>query len=258
MSTQEQHPIEYLFNEAQTVEPYPKGVKPVPKMLSGTAFFPGGSGLWLGYSGSWYTLSDRPDMPKGKVMILGHNFASEAGYKEIMSLEEQHELDSHTWWNLLDLLQSVDIPPEDCFFTNAFMGLIEGEKNTGEFPGASDQTFVQRCRSFLEKQIEVQKPRLILTLGSWVPWFIEPLSSHLAAWRGYETFGELDASGPLKNDVRFKGSGEQAVTVVALVHPSMRNSNVRHRRYCGQTGKDAELKMLQDAWARYKETHYAL
>ena len=44
MSTPEQHPIEDLFNEIQTVEPYPNGVKPMPKMLSGTAFFPGGSG----------------------------------------------------------------------------------------------------------------------------------------------------------------------------------------------------------------------
>ena len=36
----------------------------------------------------------------------------------------------------------------------------------------------------------------------------------------------------------------------------MRNSNARHRRYCEKKGKDAELKMLKDAWARYKETYH--
>ena len=101
MSTQEQHPIEYLFNEQKKLPYCRYGVKPVPKMLAGTAFFPGGSGLWLGHSGSWYTPSDRPDMPEGKVMVLGHNFDSENGYKETKSLEVQHELDSHTWQNLL-------------------------------------------------------------------------------------------------------------------------------------------------------------
>ena len=184
-------------------------------------------------------------MPLGKVMILGHNFDSEAGYRE--SLRTQHELESQTWWNLLPLLRSVDIQPEDCFFTNAYMGLIEGEENTGEFPGVDDPGFVQRCRSFLAKQIAVQKPRLILTLGSYVPEFIVPLSSHLEAWRGYETFGDLDASGPLINGVRFKGASEQPATVVALVHPSMRKSNVRHRRYRGLKGEAAELAMLREA-----------
>ena len=247
MSTHQKHPIEDLFNAIKTVEPYPTGVVPVPKMLSGTAFFPGGSGLWLGDSGSWYTPSDRPDMPTGKVMILGHNFDSEAGYRETEAVAGQHELESATWWNLHPLLQSVDIQLEDCFFTNAFMGLKEGEDNTGEFPGVNDSGFVRRCQSFLDKQIEVQKPRLILALGSWVPWFIEPLSSRLKAWQGYETFKDLDASGPLISDVRFKGTAEQPVTVVALLHPSMRNSNIRHRRYCGLKGNDAELAMLQEA-----------
>lgn len=171
----QKHPVEDLFNALKTVEPYPDGVKPVPKMLSGTAFFPGGSGLWLGESGSWNTPSDRPDMPIGKVMILGHNFDSEGGYKYTESMKGQHELESHTWWNLRPLLREVDIPLEDCFFTNAFMGLKEGEDNTGEFPGVNDLGFVQRCQSFLDKQIEVQKPRLILTLGSWVPSPIVPI-----------------------------------------------------------------------------------
>ena len=110
---------------------------------------------------------------------------------------------------------------------------------------------MRRCRSFLDKQIEVQKPRLILTLGLEVPWFIEPLSSRLKAWRGYESFGDLDVAGPLISDVDFEGALEQPVTVVALVHPSQRRRNVWRRRYRGLSGEAAELSMLKDALNLY-------
>ena len=93
----------------------------------------------------------------------------------------------------------------------------------------------------------MQKPRLILALGEYPIKFIAQLSSDLAAWRRWQGFKKLDASGPLISDVRFKGSEEQTATVVALVHPSMRNSNAKHRCYCGKEGKAAELAMLKDA-----------
>lgn len=250
MSAREQHPIEYLFNEQKRLPYCRYGVKPVPKMLTGTAFFPGGSGLWLGHSGSWYTPSDRPDMPEGKVMVLGHNFDSEKGYKETKSLEVQHELDSRTWRNLLPLLQAAGIDKKDCFFTNVYMGLKAGEKNTGEFPGARSE-FKDRCQLFLTKQIAIQKPRLILTLGTEVPEFIAPLAPKLtekAAWKKWQNFPKLDADEvSLVDDVRFDRAPEQSVTVVALLHPSERYRNAHLRSYCEQNGTDAELAMLKDA-----------
>ena len=251
MPTRQQHPVEYLFNELQSVKPYPDGVKCVPKVLSGTAFFPGGCGLWLDKTASWYTLSDRPDMPTGEIMILGHNFDSEAGYRETQAVVGQHELNPKypTWRNLLELLQDAGIEPKNCFFTNAYMGLRKGERNTGKFPGARCPGFVERCRSFLNEQIEAQKPRLILTLGLEVPWFIEPLSSRLKAWRGYESFKDLDAAGPLISDVHFEGTSEQPITVVALVHPAApnREDTLKKRHYRGIE----ELSMLKDALNLY-------
>ena len=180
-------------------------------------------------------------------MVLGNNFDSECGYRR--SLLAGDELHTPTWQNLLRVLRSrsVGIRPEDCFFTNAYMGLLAGcATNRGESPGAKDPVFKQYCESFLAQQIAEQRPRLILALGKCVPKFIASISSDLAAWRRYKTFPELDKSGPLKQDVHFGARG-RATTVVALVHPSMRRSNVRWRRYRGQKGNQAELALLQEA-----------
>ena len=246
MSTQEQHPIEYLFNERKGVAPdrY-ENVIPVPEMIRQTAFFPGGSGLWLGESGSLEAPANWPPMPKGKVMVLGNDFGQKSWHEKCLR-ENARDWKSKTWMYLRPLLQDAGIQPEDCFFTNVYMGLRRGEESEGESPGAKDPEFVKRCQSFfLKRQIPVQEPRLILTLGSYVPWFIAPLSSRLAAWRGYKSFGDLDDLGPLKDDVCFNGS--KPTTVVALVHPSRRKGNVWRRRYRGKKGEAAELAMLEDA-----------
>ena len=45
------------------------------------------------------------------------------------------------------------------------MGLREYGPETGPFPGARDSNFVQSCARFFERQIEVIRPQLIVTLG---------------------------------------------------------------------------------------------
>ena len=62
------------------VEPYPKGVVPVPERLPGTAFFPGAAGLW-----AFDPDAPLPPMPVGGVMVLGHDFYSEAGYRRFLA-----------------------------------------------------------------------------------------------------------------------------------------------------------------------------
>ena len=68
----------------------------------------------------------------------------------------------------------------------------------------------------------MQKPRLLLTLGIFVPEFIASLSCDLAPWKKCDNFKALDASdpGPSMDGVHFCDAREQATTVVALVHPS--------------------------------------
>ena len=234
-----QHPVEHLFDVLSGFS-YPDGVVPVPKRISGTAFFPGGSGLWREEP-----RAPLPPMPIGKVMVLGNYFDTEDGYRK--SRQNGDELHTPTWNNLLPLLGSAGIRREQCFFTNAYMGLSVGDRNTGPSPGARDPEFKRRCESFLIEQIAVQKPRLILTLGRFVPAFIAALSPGLAAWRRCASFSELDDSGPLKQDVQFDGAVDLATVVVALVHPSLRKGNVWRRRYQEWTGNDAELAMLKKA-----------
>jgi hypothetical protein len=59
----------------------------------------------------------------------------------------------------------------------------------------------------------------------------------------------LDVCGPLQRAVSFVGLPGFRTTVVALTHPCFRHASVRHRRFDGATGADAELKMLMAAQA---------
>ena len=239
-----QHPVEQLFDRLKDID-YPDGVCAVPEMISGTGFFPGGSGLWREKPGG-----PLPPMPLGKIMVLGHNFGKEDDHNKARRVG--NELNTPTWKGLLPLLDSVDIRREHCFFTNVYMGLTHGKSNQGQFTG--DGTFKRRCESFLGEQIAELKPRLILALGGFVPGPLASRSPDLAPWtecpednEGRRQFRDLDAAGPLKHGVHF---GELVTTVVALLHPSKRDLNVRLRCYGGgRTGNEAELAMLKEAKA---------
>ena len=196
MPRQKRDPIACLFNVRKKVAPDQYGkVAPVKKMLAGTAFFPGGSGLWhtppkemlpsaLQANYSFFVNSKPPTMPKKKIMILGNDFGLRDGYKEVWDNPYENLNSSSTWRNLLELLHCAGIEPKHCFFTNVYMGLRLTGKGTGQSPGAADPEFVERCESFfLDKQIMVQKPRLILALGKHSIKFIAQLSPDLAEWK---------------------------------------------------------------------------
>jgi uracil-DNA glycosylase len=250
MSTQKQHPIEYLFNERKEIalDRYEK-VVPVPEMIRQTAFFPGGSGLWLGESGLLGAPANWPPMPKEKVMVLGNDFGQKWWHEKCLRANAR-DWKSKTWMHLRLLLQDAGIQPEDCFFTNAYMGLRSTGKSTGPSPGMVDPKFVERCQLFfLDKQLPMQKPRLILVLGAEARKFIAQLSADLAEWKDCKTFSALDDSdlGPVVNKVCFNKS--KPITVVALVHPAGRNMGnvLKDRRYRKAKGAAAELKMLKKA-----------
>ena len=251
MSTQKQYPpeIQCLFNEQKKLC-YPSGLEGVKKMLRSTAFFPGGSGLWLGHSSSSKTASNKPRTPKKKIMVLGNDFGSRDGYKGVRNKPYENLNSSSTWRNLLELLHRAGIKPKNRFFTNAYMGLRIVGKDTGPSPGKKDPKFVKRCQLFLAKQIAAQKPRLILVLGVEAIKLITKLSPDLIKkWKPWPGFKKLDANEvSWIEGMRFKDSGEQPVTVVALVHPSAQwTKTLKNRHYRGAKGEKAELKMLKDA-----------
>lgn len=233
------HPVETLWAQHHPPAGYPPGVLAVREPIPGIAFFPGGYGLWR------EDISQPlPPFPVGGIMVLGHDFHSERGYEA--SLARGRESASQpTWRQLCKLFVIVGIDPRECFFTNIYMGLRAGSATTGPFPGRTDRAFVEHCRLFLTEQIRVQRPSLILTLGVHVPPFLGALSPQLTKWTKAKGLKHIDGVGPVQRAVRFPA--DLVSTVVALTHPSLRDASVRHRRYAGNAGHEAELAMLRDA-----------
>lgn len=236
------HPSEKLFKKLQQLELKALGVVPVKKQIQGTSFFPGGVGLWVDRHGKL------PQFPIGGVMVLGHDFHSEAGYEKSLKAGGESET-LPTWQNLLKLLRRVPISEKQCFFTNCYMGLRQGSGTTGMFPGASDCEFKKDCQNFLLDQLAAQQPKLIITLGNHVPLFLALMSPQLCLWNSHKTFPKRDlARISLLQRVSFTGSAAPPCTVVSIIHPSLRHANIRHRTWKSTKGDEAELEILRQAW----------
>ena len=236
-----EHVVQTLFASIEkSVVPYPPGVEAVPEQILGTSFFPGGTGLWFGDS------NVIPKMPIHGVMVLGHDFHSVDGYK----WARQHvveNLNNPTWRNVRALLALAEIPLQQCFFTNVYMGLRQGEATTGRFPGAASPAFVQRCRDFFLMQIRLQQPALVLALGSHVPPFLATLAPQLSSWASPGGFRQRDADRTsLQANVQFVDECQPCV-VASVLHPSLRPSNVRRRSWQGLVGNEAEVALVKEA-----------
>src|SRR6476620_3465173 len=96
-----ENPVLELWRRHPPSAGYPAGVVRVPEPIPGLAFFPGGYGLWD-------TGPDRPlpDFPVGGVMVLGHDFHSEAGYRDSLARGRESPTQP-TWRNLLALLNAA-------------------------------------------------------------------------------------------------------------------------------------------------------
>jgi hypothetical protein len=230
---------------------YPTHVRQIPGLINGTAFFPGGSGLYL-------KERDRNivEFPFCGVMVLGHNFDSEAGYRK--SFERGEEiLTTGTWGPILALLYEASIPVGQCFFTNAFMGLCEGDNNK-HYRGRDDPNFRTACLNFLKAQIGIQRPRFILTLGLHVPPLLACASADLTAWKGKRKGGGCDPElhlkeideAPLFPNVGFElddGSFHTAV-VTAIAHPSDRRNGARRAPKGFPPGGAGEAELIRTGW----------
>ncbi len=210
----------------------------VPRPIPGTAFFPGGYGLWR-----VDVRQPLPPWPLRGVMVLGHDFHSQAGYRA--SMAQGHESSKQpTWRNLLALFREAEVGLSECFFTNAYMGLREKVGATGLFPGSRDPGFVERCRVFLAWQIDAQRPRLIVTLGRQAPRMLAALFPQLGLWQTAASFREIDRAGGLQLGIRI--AANHTAAVVALIHPSFRHASIKARRFGAYRGHAAELAMLRN------------
>jgi hypothetical protein len=222
----------------------------MPGRISGTSFFPGGAGLWD-------TAPNRPlpPMPVNGVMILGHDFHSKAAFDKSFAKGGELAIDAAgkahssvpSWSNLTVMLRDFGIPPQRCFFTNVYMGLRRDDKTTGRFPGSNDEAFLERCRAFFCRQLEAQQPRLILTLGAWVPRFLAPMADQLIHWRGLRNLKAIDAiEQAVRHAVEFTHASAPSCSVVCLTHPSLRGANVGRRKFRSIDGPAAESAMVAE------------
>ena len=118
---------------------------------------------------------------------------------------------------------------------------------TGIFPGSTDKEFVKRNLDFLKLQINTIHPKLIITLGKQASINLSLLSNQLIEeWSKGKALNSPNNG--LKRDIMIDG---YRYVCVALEHTSMRNQNVKRRRYENERGiyegSLAEIEMLKDA-----------
>ena len=248
------HPVDQLFHELQkTIKVYPDSVIAVEekqRQKKGTGFFPV-------YNGLWYSTpkSKRPDFPKGGIMVLGHDFGTK-DYTNKKREKTGENLEGATWRNIRKVFKEAKIRQQDCFFTNSYMGLRKEGKMTGRHPSASEEEFVQQCQSFLKQQIAKQQPKLIITLGLYVPPFLAKLAQKgMKKWLSVKGVEDINNKNARHKKIRFSDPANTESTVVALLHPSMRSSNLKWRRYKRKSGAEAEKQLLLDAikWSGIKQ-----
>ena len=162
--------------EAVPLEDYPDTVPSF--LVAGTAFFPGGCGLYLEDRDPNETVC----FPMDDIMILGHNYDCETGFRNALK-NGKDILTARTWQRLPPMLIEAGILTDNCFFTNAFMGLCPGDTNTAGYMGRIG-TFREKCMKFLKMQIEFQCPRLIVTLGVWAPTLLAEVCDGLTVLNG--------------------------------------------------------------------------
>lgn len=218
------------------VKPYPDKVVRVNEMLDVTAFFPGGKGLWLEDN-----LNVFPD-----ILVLGHDFSTVNYYNKMLETG-QSEINSPTWRSMRKLFNDANLDLNRCFFSNVYIGLRDAHKMTGVFPGSKDKNFVKRNLEFLKHQISTVKPKVIITLGKPASINLSLLSEQLIdVWSKGKALSSPNNG--LKRNVMIDSL---SYVCVALEHPSMRNQNVKRRRYVNEfgiyTGNEAEIEMLKDA-----------
>ncbi len=239
-----QHRLEALWHRIADVAPYPPGVMPVPQPIPGTAFFPGGYGLWRPDPSK-----PLPPLPDGGILVLGQDFQSESGYRA--ALARGSEIPGvQTWATLTKLLSEARLNPSSCFFTNVYMGLRAGSSATGDFPGLGDPAYINRCLDFLNIQFRVLRPRLIVTLGRPAFEAVGIISRDLTDWTTCGGFKGLDQAGPVRKAAFLDGADRIEAIVVALLHPSLRDSNIKYRSWQGLKGHKAEMAMLTSALAQ--------
>ena len=228
--------LEHLFEEIRNNNFYPESMNRIAGEIKGVAFFPGGRGTFDNSE----SISDKP------IMIVGQDFDSYKNFTRSLNSGCENIDKNPTWKNIRLLLKNCGIDPKDCFFTNAILGARNQPRNTGKSPAFSDDMFLEYCKDFFHKVLEIQKPKLILVLGIQVARYLSTFNEKLANWADIKTFRQVDENYlSVKKKVIISPNCE--TTLVLLVHPSFRKLNVKHRRFQQFIAESAEIEMIKFA-----------
>jgi hypothetical protein len=234
--------IQELFNLCNgLVTHYPIGTckLPVGYPVAGRGFFPV-------VSGSFHSGSLTAPLKPRKLLFVGQDWGCKDNLVPL-TRDKDNDVKSGTGKILLELLTEAKIPLQECFFTNALFGVRSGATNTGVSPGWKHPKFVGQCSKAMLAQIEALRPNGVICLGRDAPALLSQLMPECEAWNSAGSYRAIDeANCGVLNIQSYPG-----ITVAAiLLHPSFRRPNAKHRKYGGEIGHKAELKILADVWSR--------
>ncbi|GAA3963169.1 uracil-DNA glycosylase family protein [Mucilaginibacter dorajii] len=228
--------IELLKSELEKINSYPPIFTKVQCEISGVGFFPGARGLWR---------KDDMQISNKPIMILGHDFGAERDYN-LSIIRGNENMTALTWKNLCKMLSFYGIEKEECFFTNAIMGVRREGSAIGKSPAFDYPEYLSDCKSFLIKQIEIQKPKLILVLGLHLLGFMATVSVELSAISKIKSYKKLDQEKlSAFESISFVGVDGFKTNVVFLTHPTYRHLNIGNRRFGDFKSEQAELELIK-------------
>ncbi|TVR37725.1 MAG: hypothetical protein EA392_11945 [Cryomorphaceae bacterium] len=222
---------------------YPSKMVEIPEFVDGPGFFPGCSG----------TSDMETDISQKDFIILGQDQDKKEGFEE--TINKGSEEYTPTWREINKLFGRVKTDEDDklkldeCFFTNALMGVRNTTKSTGKSPGFSSPNFVAVCRKIFEETIDVIRPKGIICLGIWPAKFVGMASGQVASKLiCFEKYSEIDQAGfAVMKGIRFDAINSFQTTVVILSHPCLRHLYAGDRSYKSiKNNEAAEVEMLTE------------
>ena len=195
-----------------------------------------------GVPNPWTDWSSRVN---SKIMLIGQDWGAESGEIGTTSLRHKFlnavkdEGSAESVWNRMNIhlgldatrtvqffkesarLEQIGNLPDDfmkhLYLTNSVLCVRRGEHFSG-YENLDVRRSIQKCREFLLRQIEIVKPIVIVTLGSWPLWALDQIGSESLGKR----IAKVQSSGHGYIEQEIKGN---LVAIVPTYHHAARPLN---------------------------------
>jgi len=227
--------VQTLFNEIRKYNSYPASIKRIAGEYALHAFFPGGRGL----------IDDADSVIAGKkIMVVAEQFHPNQGFLRELSPVRPRMKTTPFWDKVLHLLMDSDIDPLHCFFTNLVLGIRIPDKKPVKATSFVARMFNEHCKAVFRKELEMQKPKLILVLGMEAGLFLSTFHPKLRFWAKLRNFEKIDQLGlALMENIQM--TDQVTTTLILIVNPSAPKSRVPVRKFMKYKGREAEIRMIK-------------